>query len=90
MCGRMFGGTNKKRKDAPKVNVGDKMGCGVETRAGGVRHLYFTHNSETVCLTYILTYLLTVTMSYRPRSICAVQKESCYSRSVILLINVKN
>jgi len=44
----MFGGRNKKTKEAPKVSVGDKMGCGVETRAGGVRHLYFTHNSETV------------------------------------------
>lgn len=45
---RIFPGIDVKRDDAPKCSVGDKMGCGIEFRANGKRHLYFTHNSKSV------------------------------------------
>jgi hypothetical protein len=44
----VYAGTKKKYKKAPKCEVGDKIGCGIDTLSDGSRQIYFTHNSKSV------------------------------------------
>jgi hypothetical protein len=50
LCSSIYSGKKKKVSEAPKCEVGVKMGCGVDFRGGGKRRVYFTHNSQTVSL----------------------------------------